>query len=243
MDELAGNAANIGVDYKGGSDAKQLGADAAFLDEQSYQNQNTDVAYNEKMAKTIGGTLQQLGQMARDGLLTEKQFVAGTNSIPDAVKLKLGLLQDQQNRSWDTQDAAIKAYQDSLPVSTFTQTEEQRNPELQAAMGKFQSSNPDAYELFQSFYNKSGGDVLATQAAIEKAMTQTRSQPTVPKFNPFKIKDFAAKLGDYYTKAPAYSAEQINLALLPQIRDWLQNYSPAYGGINTNNAISTKAKS
>ena len=243
VDELAGNAANIGVGYKEGSDAKQLGADAAFLDEQSYQNQATDVAHNQKMAKTIGGTLAQLGQMARAGLLTQKQFVPGSNSMPDNIKAQLGLLQDQQGREWDLEDQAREALLGSIPETEFEQDELQMNPELQAAMGSFQQSNPEAYELFQSYYNKSGGNVLDTQAAIEEAMTQTRNKPTLPTLsNPFKMGDFVKSLGQYIGKTPAYQAEQSNLAMLPQVRDWLQQFNPGYGGINTRNKITTTSQ-
>lgn len=189
--QLASNLSNIGVSANGPAEADAVAAQQ-FLNQAAGQNMANDQAFNEKLGTMSQVLAAQLANAARSGLLTPKQFVQGTpNSISEADKFRLGMLQDQMNAANGT-----------TGDTTVTETLLNNNPLVPQMIANIEDPalRDEAARLYDQFGDPNA--VLAELANRQKQPRTINNPINLPlgigaKFDPFFNEVNAARKNTY----------------------------------------------
>lgn len=238
--ELGTNLSNLNMNYDTTTFGKRAAADASYLDQMAGQNQATDLSYNDKLGQLLASVSANLGNAAREGLLTPKQFIGPQSGISDGDRIKIDLLKDQLDRELDTQSLSLSellgAPESNLEVTT-AQDEVQQNPLVPQVLAQIQ--DPKVKDEFQNIYNAAGGDVAkALQLLAERRDNPLRTN-LGRSYDPTSFEDIRAYVRDSI-KGVQNTADQSRIDA--QLLELLMGISPTYTGVPTTRTITSKTK-
>jgi hypothetical protein len=170
--QLGGNLANLGLDFNNTDLAKQWQGDAAYLDQVANQNLATQQGTNNVLGQLFSQQGAQLGDAAREGLLTPKQWVGPQSGMSDGDRMKASFLMDQINRMQDQEAASAQAGLDSDLLRQITESAseqyKQTNPLFPELLAKV--TNPAVRSALQSAYNTAGGSIVDAIANVQGSL-------------------------------------------------------------------------
>ncbi len=228
---LGANLANLGLNYGDMEMSQQWDADQAQMNQVAGQNLATDQSFNTK----LGGMFQQLGShygdMAREGILTPKQWVGPQSGISDGERMQVDMLKEQMNRNLDNMDyeSALQMEQEMMNELNGSSTQEMEhiNPLFSQTLGGIQ--DPAVKEATLSAYNMSGGDIpKALQLLSERMATPGPGLRRDPGNDIFgRISKFASPLNS------GNQAKARQDAIDQQVLQILMGISPTITGVPT----------
>ena len=249
VNELGGNAGNIGVNYAASQQGQQAATDADYLNQTAATNQATDTSFMTKlgeMAQFYGGNL---AAQAREGLLTPKQWQGPQSGISAGESALLDFLQGKYNRELDEQDmarelAAAGSDSDLAGVPKITQTADedmkQLYPDVPNAIMNY--GKPGLRELLGEVWDESGGDPAV---ALQKIRDRQESYPGSIGIPPTGIMPRGASTtqggGLNYADVQRHERE-MEMAKYAEMIEFFRKLSPTWTGVTTSRSLSDSSK-
>lgn len=174
--DIGANLANLGLNYGNMEMSQQWDADQAQMNQVAAQNQATDQSYNTKMGSLFQNLGSHYGDMAREGILTPKQWVGPQSGISEGERMQVDFLKEQYNRNLDNLDyeSQMKMEQEMMNELNGTSTQEMEhiNPLFSQTLGSIQ--DPQVKEAVLTAYNLAGGDIPKALQLVTERQQQNK---------------------------------------------------------------------
>jgi hypothetical protein len=228
--QLGGNLANLGLDFNNTDLAKQWQGDAAYLDQVANQNLATQQGTNNVLGQLFSQQGAQLGDAAREGLLTPKQWVGPQSGMSDGDRMKASFLMDQINRMQDQEAASAQAGLDSDLLRQITES----------ASEQYKQTNPLFPELLAKVTNP------AVNVGIGAGLGRVLNA-AAPFLNNSPVGGiFAERFGPAIQQAQNASLQANTQAMQDEINrqvlELLMSISPTFTGVPTELTTNNQSK-
>lgn len=237
MEQLAAGLQRLGGNMADSRTAQEYQANNALLSQAADLNRSNDLNFGEKLKASNQAAFEQLGLMAREGLLTPKQYVPPRSGLSPSDEFKVEFLKKQL---YDQLDASTTLDTERKLREQASEEALQLNPSVPPAISRI--DDPRLRDAASSAYDSAGGDILKVLENLSNY-----EYPSVP---PARMGQMPADtplsgILRYQTRARESGEDAAKvreqMALNQQLIELFRALSPTWGGQTTQRTVSNSS--